>query len=160
MASPDDGPTAQKSENVIRKATKQVGMMGFLKPLAAEALIAHKRRDPTMFNSNTAAKQVADLEASKMAAAKKICQGALGGLCLTTQEAPISHVVACPSDALAGGHRQRRTPASCESLEATPSCPVRWAWRVLCARLVPAWPLRSSTQKQGRSWTGALARDG
>jgi hypothetical protein len=32
-ASPGDEPAPQRPQDIVRKATKQVGMMGFLKPM-------------------------------------------------------------------------------------------------------------------------------
>ncbi len=64
-ASPGDEPESQRSHDIVMKATKQVGMMGFLKPLTDAGELAKEQRDLAKFKSDCAASQAADAEASK-----------------------------------------------------------------------------------------------
>ena len=75
VASPGDEPAPQRPQDIIRKATKQVGMMGFLKPLTEAEKLAKEQRDLAKFKADCAAKQAADAEAIKKAAATKRPQG-------------------------------------------------------------------------------------
>ncbi len=70
-ASPEDGPTLSNPQDIIREVTKQVTMMGFLKPLTAEERDAKEQRDLAKFKADSAAKQAANAEASKKAATGK-----------------------------------------------------------------------------------------
>ena len=69
-ACPGDDPASVaplRPDDIIRRAKKQAGVMGFLRPLTD----AKEQRDLAKVKVDCAAKQVADAEASKKAAATK-----------------------------------------------------------------------------------------
>ena len=73
-ACPGDDPASEaplRPEDIIRRATRQAGMMGFLRPLTDTERLAKEQRDLAKFKADAAAKQVADAEARKKAAATK-----------------------------------------------------------------------------------------
>jgi hypothetical protein len=78
-ASPGDEAAPQRPQDIVRKATKQVGMMGFLKPLTDAEKLAKQQRELEKFNADRAAK-VADAEASRKTAATKRPQEACARL--------------------------------------------------------------------------------
>ena len=65
---------------MIRRATKQADMMGFLRPLTDAERLAKEQRDLAIFKADCAAKQAADAEASKKAAATWLILCTLSGL--------------------------------------------------------------------------------
>ncbi len=56
--SPGDEPTPQRPQDIVRKASKQVGMMGFLKPQTDAEKLAKEQQELAKFNADLAAKHV------------------------------------------------------------------------------------------------------